>query len=233
MNCESYHGLISDLVDGVLTAEDCQRVELHLSSCPDCADTRSDLSAIVQYCREHRGEYDAIPNERALWVRISNVIEAEAKVPSRTGVPASAGWWFRLMNQSWQLSFPKLAALVAGIVLVVSLATGFSVRNISWLGGTQIAGVPTPSLTAAVSVEDRYRQQQQAIVYWNQRIEMNKARWSAQMRDTFDRNLNVIDGTVAESLQRLKDNPHDTVSEDVLNDALNDKIALLKEFADL
>ncbi len=231
MNCESYQVLISDLVDGTLTTEDCQRVELHLSACPDCADARSDLSAIVEFCREHRGVYDEVPNERALWVRISNVIETETITPSRTDVPESAGWWFRLMNRSWQLSFPKLAGLVAGIVLVVSVATGIGVRNISWLGGS-IAGPPI-ALSSSVPVEDRYRQQQQAIAYWNQRIELNKARWNAQMRDTFDRNLNVIDGTVAESLQRLKDNPHDTVSEDVLNDALNDKIALLKEFADL
>ena len=174
-----------------------------------------------------------MPNERALWVRISNLIEAETSIPSHTDVPDSAGWWFRLMNRSWQLSFPKLAGLVAGIVLVVSIATGVGVRNISWLGGSgvQTAGLPVGS--ASVPVEDRYRQQQQAVAYWNQRVEMNKARWNAQMRDTFDRNLDVIDGTVAESLQRLKDNPHDTVSEDVLNDALNDKIALLKEFADL
>ena len=233
MNCENYHLLISDLVDGTLTAEDCQRVELHLSACPDCADARSDLSAIVEFCREHRGEYEALPNERALWVRVSNIIEAETSIPSPTDVSESAGWWFRLMNRSWQLSFPKLAGLVAGIVLVVSVATGLGVRNISWLGGSgvQTAGLPVGS--TSVPVEDRYRQQQQAVAYWNQRVEMNKARWNAQMRDTFDRNVGVIDGTVAESLQRLKDNPHDTVSEDVLNDALNDKIALLKEFADL
>lgn len=233
MNCENYQLLISDLVDGTLTAEDCQRVELHLSACPDCADARGDLSAIVEFCRGHRGEYEALPNERALWVRISNVIEAETSIPSRPDVPANAGWWFRLMNQSWQLSFPKLAGLVAGIVLVVSIATGVGVRNISWLsGGVRTAG-PDFVLAPGPSTDDRYRQQQQAIAYWNQRVEMNKARWNAQMRDTFDRNLGVIDGTVAESLQRLKDNPHDTVSEDVLNDALNDKIALLKEFADL
>ena len=233
MNCENYQVLISDLVDGTLTAEDCQTVELHLSACPDCADARSDLSAIVEFCREHRGEHEALPNERALWVRVSNIIEAETSIPSHTDVSESAGWWFRLMNRSWQLSFPKLAGLVAGIVLVVSIATGVGVRNISWLGGSgvQTAGLPVGS--ASVPVEDRYRQQQQAVAYWNQRVEMNKARWNAQMRDTFDRNLGVIDGTVAESLQRLKDNPHDTVSEDVLNDALNDKIALLKEFADL
>jgi Putative zinc-finger len=233
MNCENYQVLISDLVDGTLTAEDCRRVELHLSACPDCADARGDLSAIVQFCREHRGDYDPVPNERALWVRISNVIEAETTLPSRTAVPETAGWWFRLMNRSWQLSFPKLAGLVAGIVLVVSVATGLGVRNISWLSGSgiQTAGLPVGS--SSVAIEDRYRQQQQAIAYWNQRVEINKARWNAQMRDTFDRNVGVIDGTVAESLQRLKDNPHDTVSEDVLNDALNDKIALLKEFADL
>jgi Putative zinc-finger len=233
MNCENYHVLISDLVDGALTTEDCRRVELHLSACPDCAGARSDLSAIVEFCREHRGEYEALPNERALWVRISNVLETETSVPSHTAVPKSAGWWFRLMNQSWQLSFPKLAGLVAGIVLVVSIATGVGVRNISWLsGGVRTAG-PDFAIAPGPSVDDRYRQQQQAIAYWNQRVELNKARWNAQMRDTFDRNLGVIDGTVAESLQRLKDNPHDTVSEDVLNDALNDKIALLKEFADL
>jgi len=233
MNCENYQVLISDLVDGTLTAEDCQRIELHLSACPDCAEARGDLSAIVEFCREHRGEYEALPNERALWVRVSNVIEAETSIPSHRAVSESAGWWFRLMNRSWQLSFPKLAGLVAGIVLVVSVATGLGVRNISWLGGSgvQTAGLPVGS--TSVPVEDRYRQQQQAVAYWNQRVEMNKARWNAQMRDTFDRNVGVIDGTVAESLQRLKDNPHDTVSEDVLNDALNDKIALLKEFADL
>jgi hypothetical protein len=32
---------------------------------------------------------------------------------------------------------------------------------------------------------------------------------------------------------RLDQNPHDEVSEDILNAALSDKLALLKEFADL
>lgn len=233
MNCENYQVLISDLVDGTLTAEDCRRVELHLSACPDCAGARGDLSTIVEFCREHRGDYDAVPNAGALWVRISNVIEAETSLSSRTAVPETAGWWFRLMNRSWQLSFPKLAGLVAAIVLVVSIATGLGVRNIAWLNGSGIQSAGLPVGSSSVPIEDRYRQQQQAIAYWNQRVEINKARWNAQMRDTFDRNVGVIDGTVAEALQRLKDNPHDTVSEDVLNDALNDKIALLKEFADL
>jgi hypothetical protein len=76
-------------------------------------------------------------------------------------------------------------------------------------------------------------QQDQAIKYWNARIDTNKARWSPQMRDTFDRNLNVIDQAVNDSLRELSRNPHDEVSEEMLNAALNEKIALLKEFSDL
>src|SRR5713101_3457058 len=123
MNCEKYQDLFSDLIDGLLTANDCENIEAHLSACPDCADARNDLHAIVEFCHEHRGEYEAVPNERALWLRISNTIEAESAGPSRANVPSGASRWFRLMNRSWQLSFGQLAASVAAIVLVVSIAT--------------------------------------------------------------------------------------------------------------
>ena len=71
------------------------------------------------------------------------------------------------------------------------------------------------------------------ISYWNQRVELNKARWSQQMRETFDRNMSVIDAAVNDSMDQLKQNPHDSISEDILNEALNDKVALLREFSDL
>jgi anti-sigma factor RsiW len=231
MNCEKYQELISDLVDGVLTAEDCQTVELHLSTCPGCADAHGDLRAIVQFCRENRGEYDVVPNERALWLRISNTLEAENPGRSRANVPSGAGWWFRLMNRSWQLSFPQLAGAVAGLILLVSLATVVSVRNLATRAGVQTAG---PTFWANnVSLEDRYRQQEQAIAYWNERVELNKARWNPQMRETFDRNMSVIDAAVNDSMKQLRQNPHDEISEEILNDALSDKVALLKEFSDL
>ena len=76
-------------------------------------------------------------------------------------------------------------------------------------------------------------QQGQAINYWNQRVETNKVRWNQQMRDTFDRNLKVIDQAVNDSLNDLNRDPHDEVSEEMLNAALNEKLALLREFSDL
>ena len=228
MNCEKYQDLLSDFLDGSLTPEDHGRVEAHLSACGVCAEARTDLDAIVVFCRENRGEYDVVPNERALWLRISNTIENELHVPALAGASTKTGWWSRVMNQSWQLSFPQLAGSVAAIVIVVALGTFVGVRRFQDRG---FQG--TPIVSTGSSVEERYRQQQQVIAYWNQRVELNKARWNAQMRETFDRNMSVIDAAVNESMGRLKQNPHDEVSEEILNGALNDKVELLKEFADL
>jgi hypothetical protein len=135
------------------------------------------------------------------------------------------------MNRSWELSMPQLVASAAAIVVVVSLGTTVGLRRFD------NSRVTTPQLTArdqaASYVRDRMWQQQQAINYWNQRVETNKARWNQEMRDTFERNLKVIDQAVNDSLNELNRDPHDEVSEEMLNAALNEKLALLREFSDL
>ena len=234
MNCEKYQDLLSDFIDGSLTPQDYKSVETHLSVCIVCAEARSDLDAIVGFCVEHRGEYDAVPNERALWLRISNLIEAELAAPARTDIPANAGLWFRLMNRSWQLTFPQLATAGAAMVIVVAMLTFVGVRGLNITGsGSSFRAAGVPIAPSASTVADRYRQQQQIIDYWNRRVELNKARWNPQMRETFDRNMSVIDAAVNDSTRQLNQNPHDEVSEEILNAALNDKVELLKEFAEL
>jgi hypothetical protein len=232
MNCEKYQDLLSDFIDGSLTPQDQKSVETHLSVCGVCAEARSDLDAIVGFCLEHRGEYDAVPNERALWLRISNMIEVGSTASSRTKTPEHAGWWIRLMRRSWQLSFPQLAAAVTAIVVVVSIFTAAGLRSFNFKsGGPSLPAAATAS--SGSSVADRYRQQREVIDYWNRRVELNKARWNPQMRETFDRNMSVIDAAVNDSTRQLDQNPHDEVSEEILNAALNDKVELLKEFAEL
>src|SRR5437667_6937678 len=96
--------------------------------------------------------------------------------------------------------------------------------------GFQSAGL---TISSNASLKDRIRQQQQMIEYWNQRVELNKARWNSQMRETFDRNMSVIDAALNDSMRELSTNPHDEVSEETLNAAFNDKVELLREFAEL
>ena len=236
MNCEKCQELVHDLVDGALSREDSAALNLHLADCLSCSEVRNDLLAIVSFCQQNRGQYVAPPNERALWLRIRNVIEAElsaaaAAVPAATVKPS---FWPAWLNRSWELSVPQLTAAVAALVLVVSLATAVGIRRWdSTSTGTIDKTARTGLAVTGVNVRDRFSEQQQAISYWNQRVELNKARWNAQMRETFDRNLQVIDQAVNDSMNELTRNPHDEVSEEMLNAALNEKLALLKEFSDL
>src|SRR5688572_14808238 len=229
MNCETCQELIHDLLDGSISRSDESLLNTHLRDCLDCESVRQDLAAIVGFCQTRRGEYEAPPNEQALWLRIRNVIEAD--LPARPVVDAESRPSFlgRLMSRSWQLSLPQLTAATAAIVLLVSLTTVVGIRR--W--GTGEVPLPTATVAGASNVNDRVWQRQQVISYWNQRVELNKARWSPEMREVFDRNMRVIDQTVATSLEELKKNPHDEISEQMLNESLNDKLALLKEFSDL
>ena len=228
MNCETCQELIHDLIDGSISQRDEFTLNTHLKECLDCDSVRRDLASIVGFCKTQRGHYEAPPNEHAMWLRIRNVIEAELPAKSAVNPEPQRSFLGRLMGHTWELSLPQLAAFAAAIVLFVSLTTVVGLRR--W-GGYSVP-VP-PAGVEASNMTDRMWQRQQVINYWNERVELNKARWSAQMRATFDRNMQTIDEAVARELDQLKQNPHDEISEQMLNQALNDKLNLLKDFSDL
>ena len=229
MNCETCQELIHDLIDGSITQRDEFTLNTHLRECLDCDSVRQDLASIVGFCRTQRGVYEAPPNEQAMWLRIRNSIEAEFPSRAAASTEPRSSFLSRWMGRSWELSLPQLAASVVAIVLLVSLATVVGLRR--W-GGDSPA-VTQVEASNVSNLDDRFFQRRQVIDYWNQRVELNKARWSPEMRETFDRNMKVIDQAVADSMNELKQHPHDEVSEQMLNESLNDKLALLKEFSDL
>lgn len=229
MNCETCQELIHDLIDGSISGSDESTLYTHLKQCLDCESVRQDLASIVGFCRTQRGQYEAPPNEQALWLRIRNVIEAEIPGTVVSNSEPRRSFLGRWMGRSWELSLPQLATSTVAIVLLVSLATVVGLRR--W-GGYRVPATPTPTVEVS-NANDRVWQRTQVINYWNERVELNKARWSPEMRETFDRNMKVIDQTVADTLNELNRNPHDEISEQMLNEALNDKLALLKEFSDL
>jgi anti-sigma factor RsiW len=246
MNCEKCQDLLSDFLDGALGTEDRRMLSAHLEECLSCVGAHDDLDSILSFCRDCRGEYAAPPNEKALWLRIRNIIESEQSASAAAAVANSAkeaqtsGWWARLLNRSWELSLPQLSAAVAAIVIAVSLGTAFSVgrmknssapvvRSNELVSNSPKQGAPTAQLT----VDDRVRHQQMEIDYWNKRIQQQMASWSPQTRESFKRNLTVIDQAVADSRNQLIVDPHDEISEEMLNSALNEKMQLLREFSDL
>ena len=243
MNCEKCHELLSDYLDGALGRDDDAAFGTHLEECFPCFNVHAELNSIVSYCRDHRGEYDvAPPNERALWLRIRNTVEAESEAAAARPAVRREGWWTRMMGRSWELSLPQVAMAVVAIIVVASLATVFGLRGLQKAGaGGNVASADLNSRAAAGSLAVAGRDadlntrawQQQQIKYWTQVIEERKAHWSPQVRQDFEHNLSLLDETVQDSLKKLSEQPHDEVTEEMLNAALSDKMQLLKEFSDL
>ena len=253
MNCEKCQELLSDFLDGALGRDDHAAFSAHMEECFPCFNAHAELNSIVSFCREHRGEYAAPPNERALWLRIRNTVEAEsaaaAVAATRNTVPSALrreGWWSRTMGRSWELSLPQVAMAVVAIIVVASLATIFGLRGLQKVGMSD--GVASKDMsgrgvagTIAVGGENNPREadvtkrllQAQQIKYWTQVVEERKGHWNPQVRQDFEHNLNLLNETVEESLKKLSEQPHDEVTEEMLNAALNDKMQLLKEFSDL
>lgn len=247
MNCEKCQGMLSDFLDGALSDENHRLMSAHMEECLECFHVQSELDQIVSFCRDTRGQYDAPPNERALWLRVRNTIESEssglsaAAAASSKTVRARLNWWERVVDRHWELSLPQLAAAVSVIIIAVALGTAFSLKQVQDADAPQSQQASNPMRQSAgvqstkaftSSVDDRVRRQQVNIDYLYERVEQRKQRWNPQMRDAFDRNLSVLDQAVEDSRQRLKANPHDEISEEMLNAALTDKMELLKEFSD-
>ena len=226
MNCELCQELIHDLIDGSITERDEFTLNTHLKECLDCDSVRQDLASIVGFCRTQRGQYEAPPNEQALWLRIRNVIEAELPGRVVTDTESKRSFLARLMGRSWELSLPQLAAATAAIVLVVSLVTVVGLRR---FGGYEAP----PVQSQATNISERLWQHRQLIDYWNKRIELSKSRWTPEVRASFDSGLKSLDDSIATSLEELNKNPHDEFTEQMVNDSLNDKVNYLKDFSDL
>lgn len=247
MNCEKCQELLSDFLDDTMSDSERVTFNAHLEECIQCYNAHADLNSVVSFCRESRGQYDAPPNERALWLRIRNTVESESVAHASAQNPARQArrksWLSRSMRRSWELSFSQMVTAVVAIVIFASLATVFSVRSLQNNSGSATAnlnstGVQTVALTTndggtqVFELKDRPWQQQQ-INYLTRVVEERKSHWNPQVRADFERNLDLLDQTVKESLQKLSAHPHDEVTEEMLNAAINDKMQLLSEFSDL
>jgi hypothetical protein len=249
MNCEECQGLLSDFLDGELSGAGHASLSAHLEECLSCLSARDELDSIVSFCRDCRGEDEAPPNERALWIRIRNTIEAEqgAAAAATVGGPAHTARrqsrWARIMDRSWELSLSQMMGAIVAIVIAVALATIFGIHSMQGGLGPNRQGMlatdrsgqgqQQPMTPSVGALDERMRQQQLTIEYWNQRVEQRKARWNPQVREAFERNVSMLDQTVEDSRRVLIQNPHDEVYEEMLNTALNDKMELLKEFSDM
>jgi PAS domain-containing protein len=74
MNCEKCQDLLSEYLDGTLGHTAHAAVGAHIAGCAACAAAREDFHAIIAVAREARGQLFAPTDERALWLRVRNLL---------------------------------------------------------------------------------------------------------------------------------------------------------------
>ncbi len=247
MNCEQCQELISAFLDNELETEISLNIQTHLTVCAECAKVCEDFSAILEFCGETPADELLPPNSQALWCRISNIIESEVQAEIKKDqaenkpAPEKKGW----LGISWHLSFGQVVSAFLGIALISSLLTIVGIQNYSAPENDFTANPSERSIfqkvlgkiglveTPQQARERRIKERLAAIDYWNKRVEARRAQWDSQLRDAFDRNLREIDKTVFEYNHILEKNPQDDLSGEMLDTTLNEKMELLREFAEL
>ena len=230
MNCGKCQELLSEFLDGTLDHRDHAAVSAHLAACPACAHARQEFHAIISAARDSRDYLHSPPDERALWLRVRSAVERKGRRAATA--PAREGLWSLLLRKRWELSLPQLAAGVAALVVAVAFATALVVGYVT-PGRRADAGRASRRVVSDEFYPSAYLEPHEAkLRYLEQRVEARKASWNPRMRASFDRSLSVLDQTVNDSLDDLRQNPHDEVAEEMLNSALRDKIELLQEFGE-
>jgi hypothetical protein len=247
MNCEKCQNLISAYLDGDLDAPTSEEMKTHFSMCAECSKLREDFSSILGFCDETFTEDSIPPNSQALWCRINNIIESEVEAEliteEKVQEQAKKSWFYRISNSKIQFSPTQMVTSFLGIALISSLLTIVGIKNFSVPENEATASEPglIEKSLAKIGViegpkqkiERKLKKHKSAINYWKKRVEARKTFWNAQMRTTFDRNLKVIDTTVNEYTNILQKDPQDSISSEMLDSALNEKMELLREFSEL
>ena len=239
MNCEQCQELISVYLDNELESGVCFDVRGHLAMCADCAKICEDFAMILDFCDLDESQHAPPPNPQALWCRINNLIETEIApaIQKENEIKQAQA------KRRWQFSFSQVFASILGIALFSSLLTLAFIKNVS--APKDVSDSVAPSLfdralgkmglieTPEQTRQNHIKEQEAAIDYWNKRVAARRVNWNAHLRDGFDRNLNEINQVVYEYDRMLQQNPNDDLSGEMLNSALDEKMELLREFAEL
>jgi hypothetical protein len=241
---------MSSFLDNELPESGASDIREHLALCEPCSRVCEELAMIIDFSHLDETADVIPPNPQALWCRINNIIEGEVhseivreqkeKADAETA-SAGSGW----NPRRWNFSFMQIASAVLGIAIVSSVLTFVGIRHYSAPADdfSSISAEPTlferalSKVGLAETPRDKrirlMKDRATAIEYWNKRVEARRAEWNTNLRDAFDRNLNEINQAVDEYTKILDENPQDQLSGEMLDSVLNEKVDLLREFAEL
>lgn len=109
--------LISEWLDGQLSANEAQIVQAHLATCGSCQSVKEELAAVTQIFQQT--ESQAPPPY--LWTRIAAQLESHEH---EAAVQPPATFWRSIFARHGSLSFPKRVFVPAAALLILLIIGG-------------------------------------------------------------------------------------------------------------
>lgn len=228
MNCIECEEIISDYVDGTLELGEQTKIELHLANCEPCRAVRDDFLQIVHFSKQlplHTPNSD-------LWMRIQSEIEAEQP---KTLWARTKLWWRNFNARDFNLTVPRLAAIVAAFVIMVSISAAVW-RNVQT--GTAAGAAPVQIASDGLKIpltnpdfDNEVKAYEQRINQLKESVDQKKEAWAPELRTSFDRNMYYVDQSLNDCRRQLNNKPSDETCKELLKNAYNEKMRLLEGFA--
>jgi len=241
MLCSKYQEKLSDYIDGLLSLPEQNETEMHLSECAGCRAIYEDLVSICEASR-NLPDYEPSP---LVWERISAAIASESVgmriLGSRLSISKLfSGHTLRLLYQpSFATAAVLLIAVIVGSIMIYRAPHSRSPQpgsnqSVNWgLSEKAKLGIqPTGLLILhkpAIDVETV----QQRIRELQAQIEVKRKSWNPEIQLLFKRNVEIVDQRIARYHEALARNPGDPVARELYLAALEAKLEMLKQFAEM
>ena len=203
MECRVVMNSLSDFMDGQglwLADNELRSIEDHLAMCPHCRGLKQELGQLKTAARE----LPLHTPPRAMWTRISNVVEAELSIhdrPTRRDLPEMSVWE-RLKSARFTFNLPQLAG--AGALGLAFLVTG------SYFIRSTPTTLNLPGMQSAMLAEEP--EMKAEIDRRLFALESRKGKWDPQMRAEFEQHLAKINESLRLCRENLLAHPGEVVN---------------------
>jgi anti-sigma factor RsiW len=245
LTCEQFDAALSDYLENALDPAERTALESHASTCDRCRALLAELSAIPT---EAGALHDLEPS-RDLWPAIAQRIAAPV-----VALPGAAARRERRPSvRPWYLTPASLAAAAAVLIAVTASVTALAIRTgrTSAPAGAVAANNPAPAAQPndsqidipapaprvtnasatrpnAVPVQEVYARE---IAELDSIVRDQRSHLDTSTVTVIEKNLHIINQAIAQSRAALARDPNSGFLHHQLNDALNQKISLLRTVA--
>lgn len=227
MTCHDVHPLLSDYVDGLVTAEVRAAIAAHCERCVSCRGVVADLGRL----RDAARTLGPITPPAHLWMEIAGRMRLQQHTPRTTtpvtvAHPVSAPKVTRADTWQW-LGLAAALLLVTAGVYVMSLPDAAAPTQAANAQGN-VSAPPTVE-TIGDTLLRAQAEYELAIAQLEDMVTTGDPSISPEVVETLQRTVGTIDSAIAESRAALTDNPASQPARTSLFEALGNKVSLLQQ----